>query len=141
MFFIVIPKCMLINEELNGYIKINNTNNIIMIENYSFIINGYLFYQIFEELKNINYEIYNYNQKRIYSNFSNISVIIKENKKIYSNNVIEITHYINESYILIKATETKYLCKKMYFNKNKEFIIEEKFKTIPSFETNYIISI
>jgi hypothetical protein len=138
MFFIVIPQCLLINEELNGYIIINKYK--IMIENYSFCINGYLLYQINEELKNYDYYIYNYNQIRHYNNFNNMSVCIKNNKKIFSNNVIKITFdYLSPFFINIKACEQSYICNKMYFNTNKEFIIENKINYLPSFNINQIL--
>ncbi len=135
MFFIVIPQCLLINEELDGHILINNET--ILIKDYTFTINGYLFYQInkiFNE--NINYYIYNYNQYITFKNFNNM---FKHNKYMhFSNNVITIDLDLdNINIINIKAKEITYECKKMYFNKNKEFIISNELKTLPSFEIKY----
>ncbi len=140
MFFIVIPQCLLINEELQGYILINNTK--IMIENYSFFINGYLFYQINEILKDYKYYINNYNEFRKFSSFNNILKINNHKEIIYSNNIIKITQNIDEPYFLtIEGIQQTYLCKKLYFNINKEFIIEEKSQTLSSFTCEYLLSI
>ena len=57
---------------------------------------------------------------------------------IFSNNIISIK-LLFESYniINIKCKENTYECKKLYFNKNKEFIIESEIKTLPAFEISY----
>ncbi len=134
MFFIVIPKCLLINGELEGYIYINNKK--LMINNYSFFINGYLFYQINEDYKNdISYYIYNYNQIRQYNNFHNIIKTTNNKENIFSNNIITIKqNKMNPYSILIKANEQIYEHTKLYFNTNKEFIIESEYIYIPAFE-------
>jgi hypothetical protein len=137
MFFIVIPKFILINEELEGYILVNN-KTIIMIKNFSFIINDYLFYQI-NVNNTISYEIYNYNKKRICNEFTNIILKKTINTLIFSNNIIQITYNLKDKYIFIKAKECIYLSKKIYFNSNKELIIKDKIKTSPPFETYYSI--
>jgi hypothetical protein len=146
MFFIVIPKCILINEELNGHIIIDNNKKTIkiMINNYSFYINDYLFYQINDRINNLTYCIYNYNQYRILPgltinnrNTINASYYMKDynNNITYTNNIIEISHKTTEpNSIIINAKECSYICEKKYFNTNKEFIIEDKIQTIPSFK-------
>ncbi len=138
MFFIVIPKFILINEELEGYILVNN-KTIIMIKNFSFIINDYLFYQINDN--NISYEIYNYNQRRIYNEFTNIILKKSLNTMIFSNNIIQIIYNLKDNYIFIKAKKCIYSSKKIYFNSNKELIIEDEIKTSPPFETYHTISL
>ncbi len=139
MFLIVIPKFILINEDLEGYILVNN-KKIIMIKNFSFIINDYLFYQI-DDINLVSYEIYHYNQNRIYNEFTNIMLKKYINTLIFSNNIIQITYHLNDKYIFIKAKELIYLSKKIYFNSNKELIIEDEFKISPPFEGYYKIQL
>ena len=136
MYFIVIPQSLLVNEELNGYINIINNNIKININDFTFYINGYLFYQINEVFKSdISYYIYNYNKITTFDNFHNIQKTINNTEMIFSNNIIFIKLKFNEpSIIYIKAHEQTYKSKKAYFNKNKEFIIEYEYKTMPAFE-------
>ncbi len=138
MHFIVIPQCLLINGELEGYININN-NIDINISNFTFSIYGYLFYKIDYEFKNdISYYIFNYNQNRTFSNFNNIQKSTINKKNIFSNNVINIKQDDLDPYnIIIKSIEQTYECKRMYFNTNKEFIIENEIITLPSFQVTY----
>ena len=141
MFFVVIPQSLLVNEELNGYININSNNiNIkININDFTFYINGYLFYQINEVFKSdVSYYIYNYNQITTFDNFNNMQKTINNKGMIFSNNIIVIKLNFNDAAIVnIKAKEQTYMCKKLYFNKNKEFIIEYEYKTMPAFDINF----
>ncbi len=150
MFYISIPQCCLINEELDGYlmIYIDYKPIYIMIKAYTFQYSGYLFYKINRPFNiNIKYNIYNYSQINVISTINNSSQwlrdqnnefniftnILKNIKQTnYSNGIVNILH--NSDYIIIKASETTYTCKRLYFNTNKEFIIDSIEKTLPAFK-------